>query len=75
MSENLLRTRVTIDRIQLTAGALKSLCDDMLEKNPKLFAVMAEAPIDDLDRMLKEVDGYLAEVKETAAPVTSEASI
>jgi len=71
MNDNMLRIQVTIQQINRMAAALESLSDEMLQKNPKLFAVMAEAPLDDLDRMLTEVEQRLVEVKQVAATSAS----
>jgi len=71
MNDNMLRIQVTIQHINRMAAALESLSDEMLQKNPKLFAVMAEAPLDDLDRMLTEVEQRLVEIKQVAATSAS----
>jgi hypothetical protein len=71
MNENMLRIQVTIQQIKRVAEAFESLSDEVLQKNPKLFAVMAEAPLDDLGRMLTEVEQRLAELKQVATASAS----
>jgi hypothetical protein len=42
----------TVDNIGLMHSSLVSLRDEVLPVNPKLFAIMAEGPIDDLRSLL-----------------------
>jgi hypothetical protein len=46
--------------------ALDDLKANVLSQNPELFATMAEAPLEDLDRLREEVSGYVHELKPTA---------
>ena len=62
--DNMLRIRVTIRAMKGIAEAFESLSDDLLEKNPRLFAVLAESPLEDLDRMRKEVEERIEELKQ-----------
>ena len=46
--------------------ALDDLKENVLPKDPALFAVMAEAPLDDLARLRNEIHGYAHELQTTA---------
>lgn len=39
---------------------------NVLPPNPELFATMAEAPLEDLDRLRDEISGYVHELKPSA---------
>jgi hypothetical protein len=46
--------------------ALDDLKQTVLPKDPQLFAAMAEAPLEDLQRLRNEVTGFVQELKATA---------
>lgn len=71
MNGNTIRIQVTIEQINRLSRALESLQKERLLKNPKLFALMAEAPIDHISRMLEELDQYLEELKQVPAASVS----
>lgn len=71
MIDNLRRVQITINRIHLLAGALESLSDDLLEKPPKLFSLMAEAPMEDIRRMLAEVEELFVELRQIPVATVS----
>ncbi len=73
LNENMVRIRVTADRMKGMARALESLCDETLTKNPKLFAYLAESPIEELRRMCNELDELLEPLKHTPAAAASQA--
>jgi hypothetical protein len=64
--KNMVRIRVTIDRIKGMAKALDSLCDDLMVRNPKLFAILAESPLEELRRMRDELDQLLEPLKHSS---------
>lgn len=71
MSDNGMKIQVTIQRIRGMAEALESLSDEMLEKNPKLFALLAESPLEDLRRLRDELDQYIIKLQQvTAVPAS-----
>lgn len=72
MNDNILKSQVTIQQMKLLIAALDDL-GQRLPKNPKLYAFMAEAPIDDLTRMLNELDQYLEQLKHVPAASASSA--
>ena len=51
--------RVTLLQMSRLLSALNDLKEQVLPKDPQLFAVMAEAPLEDLDRLRQEVKGFL----------------
>lgn len=70
MNENLVKAQVTIQQMKRLFTALDDL-GNRLPKNPKLYAFMAEAPIDDLTRMLGELDQYLEQLKQVSVASAS----
>ncbi len=69
MNDNIRRAQVTIDAMKLMVGALEDL-GRQLPKNPRLFAVMAESPLEDLRRMRDELDQYFEQIKEASAIIS-----
>jgi hypothetical protein len=67
MIANLNRLRVTMQQMERVIGALDNLKRDVLPNDPQLFAVMSEAPLDDLNRLRSEVAGYVQELSGPAA--------
>ncbi len=63
MIEDANRLRVTLQQMQRLLCALDDLKEQVLPKDPKLFAVMAEAPLEDLDRLREEVEGILDQLQ------------
>ncbi|MEX2317388.1 MAG: hypothetical protein WD669_09570 [Pirellulales bacterium] len=70
MNENILKAQVTIQQMQRLMTGLEDV-GNSLPKNPKLYAFLAEAPIDELLRMLRELDQYLEPLKQTSVATTS----
>ena len=46
-----------MEQMERLFRALDDLKANVLPRNPELFATMAEGPLDDLDRLRKEVSG------------------
>ncbi|PON12723.1 hypothetical protein C2W62_38125 [Candidatus Entotheonella serta] len=63
MIEDPTQLRVTLEQMQRLLCALDDLKEEVLPKDPKLFAVMAEAPLEDLDRLRQEVQGFLDQLQ------------
>ncbi|MDH3599797.1 MAG: hypothetical protein OEU26_09195 [Candidatus Tectomicrobia bacterium] len=63
MIEDPNQLRVTLQQMKRLLCALDDLKEDVLPKDPKLFAVMAEAPLEDLDRLRQEVEGFLDQLQ------------
>lgn len=70
MNDNILKIRVTIKQMKLLIEGLEGIAEE-LPKNPRLYALLAEAPLEHVSRMNEELDQYFAELKQiTAAPVS-----
>ena len=52
--------RQTIEQLQLMCRALASLQDDVLPKNPRNFALLAEGPLDQIQQLVDELEQYRA---------------
>jgi hypothetical protein len=74
MNDNIRNAQVTIQQMKRLITALDDL-GQRLPNNPKLYAFMSEAPIDHLQRMLRELDEYLEPLKHVVPASTSSASI
>ena len=48
-----------LEQIQRLCHALDSLRVDILPKNPKNFAVMAEGPVDEIRKLQADIDAYI----------------
>jgi len=55
--------RLTLQQMRRLLRALDDLKDTVLPKDPQLFAVMAEAPLEDLDRLRQEVEDFLDQLQ------------
>jgi hypothetical protein len=58
--------RVTLQQMQRLLWALADLKEQVLSQDPKLCATMAEAPLEDLDRLRQEVESFLDQLKPVA---------
>jgi hypothetical protein len=58
-----------IEQIQTLCRAIESLRTDILPKNPKNFAVLAEGPVDEIRKLQADIDAYIQhlEIAGTAA--------
>ena len=66
MIEDANQLRVTMQQMQRLLWALADLKEQMLSQDPQLFATMAEAPLEDLDRLRQEVESFLDQLKPVA---------
>ena len=66
MLTNVNQLRTTLEQMERLLRALDDLKENVLPKDPALFAVMAEAPLDDLSRLRSEIHGYAHELQATA---------
>lgn len=57
------RLRITMLQMDKLIRALEDLKQTVLPNNPKLFALMSEAPLDDLNRLRLDISGYVEELK------------
>jgi hypothetical protein len=70
MNENIRRAQATIHAMRLMIGALEDV-GQQLPKDPKLFALLAESPLEDLRRLRDELDQLLDPLKQIPATSTS----
>ena len=49
----------TIEQIEGLCRALDSLRRDILPKNPRNFAIMAEGPVDEIRKLQSDIDAYI----------------
>lgn len=73
MNENIHRVQSTIRAMKLMIEALGDL-GQQLPKNPKLYALLAESPLEDLRRMRDELDQLLESLKQVPAASALSAS-
>jgi hypothetical protein len=66
MTSEMNRILVTMTQMEHVLGALEDLQRKVLPVNPQLFAAMAEAPLDDLNRLRAELREYVSELATTA---------
>jgi len=66
MIEDTNQLRVTMQQMRRLLCALADLKEHVLPQDPKLFATMAEAPLEDLDRLRQEVESFLDQLKPVA---------
>ena len=56
-----------IEQIQGLCQALDSLRRDILPKNPRNFAIMAEGPVDEIRKLQADIDAYLTRLEAVGA--------
>lgn len=61
--QDLNQLRVTMEQMERLIRALDDLKKTVLPNDPNLFATMAEAPLEDLERLRKEVREYVDELQ------------
>ena len=65
-AETVDRLRITMQQMERLIRALHDLKENVLPKNPQLFAVMSEGPLEDLGRLRQELEGYVDEFSPAA---------
>ena len=66
MIKDVVRLQITMQQMERLIAALDDLKENVLPKHPQLFAVLAEAPLEDLQRLRREVNGFVQELAATA---------
>ena len=66
MNDDANRMQVSLEQIGLLIRAIEDLKENVLPKDPKLFAVLAEGPLDQMSRIRQEIDQYVGALKPTA---------
>ena len=59
----------TIEQLELMNRVLEHLRKDVLPKNAKMFALMAEGPLDEIQRLHDEIERCTAQIVATPAGV------
>ena len=64
------RLAQSIEMLELMNDALRHLRTEVLPKNPRMFALMAEGPLEEMRRLQGEIEQLTAEF-DTKTPVTA----
>jgi hypothetical protein len=64
------RLAQSIEMLELMNDALRHLRTEVLPKNPRMFALMAEGPLDEIRRLQTEMEQLTSELT-TASPVSA----
>ena len=62
MSKETERLAQTIEMLELMNDALQHLRKEVLPKNPRMFALMAEGPLEEMRRLQAEIEQLTTEV-------------
>jgi hypothetical protein len=68
MITNEAQLQQAIEQIQRLCHALDSLRTDILPKNPRNFAIMAEGPVDEIRKLQADIDAYINRLEAVDAP-------
>ena len=63
--------RQAIEQIQGLCRAIDSLRVDILPKNPKNFAVMAEGPVNEIRKLQADIDSYIQHLEAAGNPAST----
>ncbi len=66
MIEEPTQLRVALQQMGRLLSALADLREQVLPKDPQLFAAMAEAPLEDLELLRQQVESFLASLHPVA---------
>jgi hypothetical protein len=66
MINNAHQLQVTLQQMQHLFAVLTDLKETVLPHGPRLFAVLAEAPVEDLERLREEVARFLDQLQPVA---------
>ena len=67
MIENDRQLQQSIEQIERLYQGLDALRGDVLPKNPRNFAVLAEGPLDEIHKLQSEIDKYVAGIEQVSA--------
>ena len=59
-----------IEQMGRMQRVLESYCDEILPKNPRNFALLAEGPLEQLRQLQKQIDEYLQRVEAAGTPAS-----
>ena len=68
MTKETERLAQTIEMLELMNDALRHLRIEVLPKNPRMFALMAEGPLEEMRRLQSEIEQLTTEVATAPAP-------
>jgi hypothetical protein len=74
LNDNVRRAQVTIDAMKLMINALEDV-SQRLPSNPKLYALLAESPIEELRRLNNELDQLLEPFRQASTVSSSQAKV
>lgn len=66
MNRDLNRVRVSMEQMERLTRSLDDLRENVLPRDPALFATMAEGPLDDLERIRKEIRDHIDHLQPSA---------
>ena len=66
MSKESKRLAQTIEMLELMNQALRHLRTEVLPKNPRMFALMAEGPLEEMRRLQTEIEQLTSQVAAAA---------
>ena len=67
MIENDRQLQQAIEQIERLYQGLDALRGDILPKNPRNFAILAEGPLDEIHKLQSEIDKYVAGIEQVTA--------
>jgi hypothetical protein len=67
MIKNAAQLQQAIEQIEGLYQGLDALRADILPKNPRNFAVLAEGPLDEIRKLQSAIDRYIARLEDVAA--------
>lgn len=65
---------ITIEQLARMARILESTCAEELPVNRQMFAIMAEGPLDQMQRLLNEITEYVGSCDEDSDAATTHAA-
>jgi len=67
MIKNDSQLQQAIEQIERLYQGLNALRGDILPKNPRNFAILAEGPLDEIHKLQSEIDNYVAGIEQVSA--------
>jgi hypothetical protein len=68
MIENDAQLQQAIEQIERLYQGLQALRRDILPKNPRNFAILAEGPLDEIRKLQADIDRYVSRLEQVSAP-------
>ena len=67
MIKNDRQLQQAIEQIERLYQGLNAMRGDILPKNPRNFAVLAEGPLDEIHKLQSEIDEYITGIEQVSA--------